>query len=43
MNIGTPYYMAPELWKGGAYYDTKVDIWAFGMVIYEMLSKKTLV
>lgn len=32
--LGTPEYMAPEVYKG--YYDIKVDIYSFGMCIIEM-------
>jgi NIMA (never in mitosis gene a)-related kinase len=32
-NIGTPYYTAPEIWKG-LQYDSKCDIWSIGCVIY---------
>lgn len=34
--IGTPYYMAPELWEGKEY-DAKVDVWALGVCFFEML------
>jgi len=34
--VGTPYWMAPELIRGQLY-DTKVDIWSFGLLIYELL------
>jgi len=35
--IGTPYYMAPELWKGRSY-DKKADVWSLGCVLYELVS-----
>ena len=35
--LGTPYYMAPELWKGEVY-DYKIDIWALGICLYELLT-----
>lgn len=35
--IGTPYYMSPEIWKNRAY-DSKCDIWSLGCILYEMAS-----
>ena len=34
-NIGTPYYMAPEAWRGESYGE-KADIWAIGWILYEL-------
>lgn len=33
--IGTPYYMSPEIWANRPY-DAKSDVWAAGCILYEM-------
>lgn len=37
--IGTPHYMAPEIWKSRSY-TFAADIWSLGCLLYEMLSYK---
>lgn len=39
--MGTPNYMAPELFQDGAVHSFASDIWAFGCVLYEMASGET--
>jgi len=36
--VGTVHYMAPEMMLG--VYDTKVDIWALGILLFELFDKK---
>ena len=36
-NIGTPYYMSPELYKHQKY-NTKTDIWSIGVLLYELMT-----
>ena len=33
---GTIHWMAPELIEGSRKYTTKIDIWSFGIMAYEM-------
>ena len=40
--INSSYYMTPELMEGKKY-DCKVDIWAFGCVLYETCWLKPLI
>eukprot|EP00968_Pinguiococcus_pyrenoidosus_P027696 scaffold7413_cov258-Pinguiococcus_pyrenoidosus.AAC.2 len=35
--IGTPYYMSPEIWFNRPY-DTKSDMWALGCTMYELIA-----
>lgn len=34
--LGTPYYLSPEMWSGMRY-GKRADVWAAGVVLYEML------
>ncbi|PSR82732.1 kinase-like domain-containing protein, partial [Coniella lustricola] len=36
--IGTPHWMAPELFDTSASYGVEVDIWAFGSMVFEIAS-----
>ena len=33
--IGTPYYMSPEIWSNHTY-DAKSDMWALGCLLFEL-------
>ena len=37
--VGTPYYLAPEIWKN-AMYDYRCDVFSFGCVLYELTALK---
>ena len=37
--MGTPFYLAPELWQDKAC-SKKSDVWAIGVILYEMVCMK---
>ncbi len=37
--VGTPYYLSPEMVEGKSY-STKADIWALGVILYQLCSLK---
>jgi serine/threonine protein kinase len=37
--LGTPYYLAPELWKRQKY-SKKADVWSLGVLLYELMTLK---
>lgn len=37
--IGTPYYMSPEIWRNKPY-DQKSDMWSVGCVLYELCAQR---
>ena len=39
---GGPCYQAPELVSGDHVYNNKVDIWALGCILYELVTGKRL-
>ena len=39
-NTGTPFYKAPEMFLGGSYTE-KIDSWAAGVTLYELIAGRT--
>lgn len=37
--VGTPYYLSPEMVEGKNY-STKADIWALGVILYQLCTLK---
>jgi serine/threonine protein kinase len=40
-NLGTPHWMAPEVLAKGSNYTSKVDVYAFGIVLWELATGET--
>ena len=38
--VGTPLWMAPELYVGGIKYGAEVDVYSFGMIMWELATRK---
>jgi NIMA (never in mitosis gene a)-related kinase len=38
-SCGTPYFMPPEVCAGKPY-DSKADVWAIGVILYELITFK---
>jgi eukaryotic-like serine/threonine-protein kinase len=36
--LGTPHYMAPEQWQNAKYVDQRADVYAVGLILFEMLT-----
>ena len=40
VSLGTPHYMAPEQWEDSKTVDHRCDIWALGVMLYQILTKQ---
>lgn len=38
--VGSPYFMAPEISKQTGHYNCKVDVWSYGITLFVLASKK---
>ena len=38
--VGTPLWMAPELFVGGTKYGPEVDVYSFGVIMWELATRK---
>ena len=39
--LGSPAYMSPEQTRSSRHVDSRTDIWAFGVIVFELLSGRT--
>lgn len=40
-SLGTPYWMAPELFLGESSYSNKVDVYSYGIILWELVNRQT--
>jgi serine/threonine protein kinase len=40
--IGTPFYLAPEMYSENENYTPKIDVYAFGLILYEIVAANKL-
>ena len=40
--VPTPLYRAPECFLGAKLYSSKIDVWAAGLIFFELMTKKPL-